>query len=150
MSDEFAPRAESITQGDRALAAQAQNVLNTFRTDNPAEFQEMVGEFDGRNVNLAVFGVGRMNVRVANGDVSVQAGLGTGEMARGAIYMEALQAIRQGVLTPLQAYFRGDIVVRAPSDDMHTAYGFFVKFAELALSSDSMRAHLDTFDSEFR
>jgi hypothetical protein len=150
MPDEFAPRAASVTQGDRIVANQAQQAINTFRADNPAEFQEMVGEFDGRDANLAVFGFGRMNVRIANGEVSVRPGLGTGEMARGAIYLEALQAIRQGVLTPLQAYFRGDIVVRAPSGDLHRAYGFFVRFAELAFASESMREHFDAFDTNFR
>jgi hypothetical protein len=150
MPDEFAPRATSVTQGDQVVAGQARQMINSFRANNPTEFQEMVREFNGRDANLAVFGFGRMNVRIANGDVSVEPGLGSGEMARGAIYLEALQAIRQGVLTPLQAYFRGDIVVRAPSEDLHRAYGFFVRFAELVVASEAMREHLDAFDSNFR
>jgi hypothetical protein len=150
MPDEFAPRAASVTQGDRAVATQAQQMINTFRAENPTEFAEAVREFDGQAANLAVFGFGRMNVRIAGGQVSVQPGLATGDMARGAIYLEALQAIRQGVLTPLQAYFRGDIVVNAPAEDLHRAYGFFVKFAELALASEPMRDHLNTFDNNFR
>lgn len=150
MPDEFVPRSASVTPGDRLVAGQAQQMIDSFRAENPDEFAEAAREFDGQAANLAVFGFGRINVRIADGDVSVEPGLGTGEMARGAIYLEALQAIRQGVLTPLQAYFRGDIVVRASSADLHRVYGFFVKFAELALASDSMRRHLDTFDRDFR
>lgn len=150
MPDEFVARAASVTQGDRVVAGQAQQMIASFRAENPAEFAELAGEFDGQEANLAVFGFGRMSVRIADGDVSVLPGLGTGEMARGAIYLEALQAIRQGVLTPLQAYFRGDIVVRASAGDLHKAYGFFVKFAELAVTADSMHEHLDNFDNNFR
>ncbi|MFJ9026324.1 hypothetical protein ACIRPU_41140 [Streptomyces sp. NPDC102259] len=149
MPDANAPRARSVTPGDQALATRARQVINTFRAEHPAEYQELVHEFDSRDGNLAVFGFGRINVRITNGEVSVEPGLGPGEMARGMIYMEALQAITQGVLTPLQAYFRGDVIVRAPSGDLHTAYGFFVRFAELAFGSETMRTHFDEFRTEF-
>ena len=149
MPDEFAPRAASVTSNDQLIAQQARQMVNTFRTDNPDEFHELVSEFDGRHANLAVFGTGRISVRVANQDVSIEPGLAQGELARAAVYMEALQAIKRGVLTPLQAYFRGDIIVRAPEGDLHKAHGFFVKFAELAFGSDAMRRHFDDFEREF-
>jgi hypothetical protein len=149
MPDEFVPRANSVTSGDQLLAGQAQQMITTFRRDHPAEFREMVTEFDGRDANLAVFGTGRVNVHVANGNVTVQPGLATADLASGAIYMEALQAIKKGVLTPLQAYFRGDIIVRAPENDLHRAYGFFVKFAGIVFASTSMREHFDEFENQF-
>src|SRR5690349_2673747 len=99
MADEFTPRANSVTSGDQLMAGQAQQMIATFRRDHPTEFQEMVSEFDGRDANLAVFGVDRVNAHVANGTVTVQPGLATGDLASGAIYPEALQAIKRGVLT---------------------------------------------------
>lgn len=149
MTDDFAPRAASVTQGDQLVANRARQAITTFKSANPAEFLELVREFDGRAANVAVFGTGRMNVHVANNDVTIQPGLGEGELTSGAIYMEAAQAIMGGRLTPLQAYFRGDIIVRAPAEDLHRAYGFFVRFAELALASDVMRQHFDDFRSDF-
>jgi hypothetical protein len=149
MTDDFAPREASVTPGDQVVANRARQAIATFKADNPAEFLELVREFDGRAANIAVFGTGRMNVRVTHDDVTIDPGLGDGENASGAIYMETAQAIMQGRITPLQAYFRGDIIVRAPSEDLHRAYGFFVKFAELALTSSAMREHFDDFRADF-
>ncbi|MER5200028.1 hypothetical protein ACWD3J_41770 [Streptomyces sp. NPDC002755] len=149
MSDDFAPRAASVTPNDKALATHVKRGVMTFRTDNPAEFQQVVSEFDGRRANLAVLGLGRINVRVGGGDVVIEPGLGPDEMMHGAVYLEAAQAIASGVLTPLQAYFRGDVIVRAPAGDLHNGYGFFIRFAELAFASARMRTQLDELRDEF-
>ena len=69
MPDEFVPRVVSVTQGDQIVAGQARQMINTFRAEIPAEFAELAGEFNGQEANLAVFGFGRMNVRIADGDV---------------------------------------------------------------------------------
>jgi hypothetical protein len=149
MTDDFAPRATSVTPSDRELANHVRRGVTNFRTENPVEFQEMVGEFDGRRANVAVLGFGRINVRVGGGDVVIEPGLASDEMMHGAIYMEAAQAIAGGRLTPLQAYFRGDVIVRAPAGDLHNGYGFFVRFAELAFASANLRAQLDELTNEF-
>ncbi|MGR4880571.1 hypothetical protein ACIPUC_14215 [Streptomyces sp. LARHCF249] len=149
MSEDFAPRATSVTQNDKALANHIRRGVTNFRTENPGEFQEMVREFDGRKANVAVLGLGRVNVRVGGGDVIIDPGLGPAEMMHGAVYLEAAQAIAAGQLTPLQAYFRGDVIVRAPADDLHNGYGFFIRFAELAFTSTSLRAQLAELRDEF-
>ncbi|UXY32434.1 hypothetical protein [Streptomyces sp. HUAS TT20] len=149
MPDDVAPRATSVTENDKALANHVRRGVTNFRNENPAEFQEMVGEFDGRRANLAVLGFGRINVRVGGGDVVIEPGLGPDEMMHGAIYLEAAQAIASGRLTPLQAYFRGDVIVRAPAGDLHNGYGFFVRFSELAFASERLRGQLDELRDEF-
>ncbi|MCP2289450.1 hypothetical protein [Nocardia amikacinitolerans] len=149
MDEDFAPRATSVTDRDRTLANEVRRGVTSFRTENPAEFQEMVGEFDGRKANVAVLDFGRIHVRVGGGDVVIEPGLGEGEMIHGAIYREAAMSIAGGRLTPLQAYFRGDVIVRAPAGDLHNGYGFFVRFAELAFSSARLRTQLDELRDEF-
>ncbi|MFJ3728356.1 hypothetical protein ACIPYQ_38115 [Streptomyces sp. NPDC090045] len=149
MPDDFAPRAASVTDNDRTLAGAVRSGVRDFKTENPVEFREMVGEFDGRQANVAVLGFGRINVRVGGGDVVIEPGLGSGEMMHGAVYRETAQLIAAGRLTPLQAYFRGDVIVRAAAGDLHNGYGFFVRFAELAFGSARLRTQLDELCDEF-
>ncbi len=64
---------------------------------------------------------------------------------RGAVAPETLIAIVEGKLTPLEAFFKGDLIARANSADLHQAYNYFVKFSDAALRSERLQEILVRF-----
>jgi len=137
---------ENAAESDERLARLAQRAVTAFREENSEAYEELVRAFDGRAADLAVFGHGRFNVAVRDGEVVVAPHpRGGGDIARGAIYPETLMAIAEGRTTPLEAHFKGDLIARAPSADLHLAYGYFVKFADRALRSERLRELLEEF-----
>jgi len=131
---------------DESLAKFASRALDAFRDDNADAYKELVEAFEGRSADLSVFGRGRFNVTVAHGEVRIEPRMkGGAEAARGAIYPETLVALAEGRMTPLEAHFKGDLIARAPSADLHLAYGYFVKFAESAMQSERLQELLKEF-----
>jgi hypothetical protein len=125
---------------DERLAKIAAAAVDVFRDENPEAFAELIEAFEGRSADLAVFGHGRFNLSVEHGQVSVEPRMrGGADTARGAIYPETVVALAEGRLTPLEAHFKGDLIARAPSADLHLAYGYFVKFADSAMRSERLQ-----------
>ena len=133
--------------GDK-LARLAKEALQAFREDNPDAYKELVQAYDGKSADLALLGHGRFHVSVSKGEVEVLPNevRGKGVTGLGATTPETLMAIVEGRITPLEAFFKGDIVARAHSDELHQAYNYFVRFSEAALRSK----RLQKVASEFR
>jgi hypothetical protein len=122
------------------LAALAEQAVVAFREENSEAYRELVEAFDGKSANIAVFGVGRFNVAVTDREVRVDQSLKhSPDTARGAIYPEAAVAITEGRISPLESFFKGDLIARAPSPDLHRAYGYLVKFSDTALRSERLQ-----------
>jgi hypothetical protein len=131
---------------DDRLAKFATRAVDAFREEDGDAYAEVVKAFEGRSADIAVFGHGRFNLSVEKGQVRVAPRLrGGANTARGAIYPETLIALAEGRLTPLEAHFKGDLIARAPSAELHRAYGYFVKFAETALRSARLQELLNEF-----
>jgi hypothetical protein len=131
---------------DERLAKLAGRAVDAFREENGDAFEELVREFEGQSADLAVFGHGRFNITVDGGQVRIEARLrGGAATARGAIYPETILALAEGRMTPLEAHFKGDLIARAPSADLHRAYGYFVKFADSAMQSERLQELLKEF-----
>jgi hypothetical protein len=134
--------------GDQSkeLAALAHKAVDAFREENTEAYRELVEAFEGRSADLALFGLGKFNVTVEKGEVRIEPKLrGGAGTARGATYPEVVMALASGELTPLEAHFKGDLLARAPSGDLHLAYGYFVRFSDLALQSERLRGLLTEF-----
>lgn len=133
---------------DEELADIARQAVEAFREDQPEAHAELAKTFDGRGADLALLGGhGRFHVEVRDGEVVVDPeAVGKGSLtARGAASPETLMAILEGRLTPLEAFFKGDVIARAKSADLHIAYGYFVKFAEAALTSEGLQKVRERF-----
>jgi len=142
------PSGKRPPSGDGDLARFATRAVEAFREENADAYAELVKEFEGRSADLSVFGHGRLNISVTDGEVRVDPLLrGGAEAAHGAIYPETLVALAEGRLTPLEAHFKGDLIARAPSADLHRAYGYFVKYADTALRSDRLQSLLKEFQA---
>ncbi len=130
------------------LTELANEALRAFREDNPDAFKELVKAYEGKSADVALFGHGRFHVAVSKGDVEIQANRmrGSGATGRGATTPETVMAILEGRLTPLEAFFKGDLVARAESAELHKAYDYFVRFSDSALRSK----RLQQVASEFR
>jgi hypothetical protein len=134
-----------------AVEELAREAIEAFKADSPKEYSTLVKEYEGQSAVVGVFGMGSVNVAVSRGEVH----LGDGEakaktrlIARGATYPETLIAISKGEVTPLEAYHAGDLVVRAPSEELHKAFGFLVKFSEAAIASRGLQRVLDRFKEQ--
>jgi hypothetical protein len=128
------------------LTALAEKAVETFREENADAYRELVQAFDGKSANVAVFGVGRFSIAVTDREVRVDQKLVHGpDTARGAIYPEAAVAITEGRMSPLESFFKGDLIARAPSAELHRAYGYLVKFSDSALRSERLQELVKEF-----
>lgn len=129
------------------LASLANDALRAFREENPEAFKELVKVYDGKSADVALFGHGKFNILVAKGDVDIAPDrMGGSRVAgRGATTPETLMAILEGRLTPLEAFFKGDLVARAQSAELHRAYDYFVRFSEAAIRSQRMQKVIEEF-----
>lgn len=130
------------------LAGLAEKAVEAFREEDSDAFAELVEAFEGKSANIAVFGVGKFSIAVTDHEVRIDQNLLHGpETARGAIYPEAAVAITEGRVSPLESFFKGDLIVRAPSPDLHRAYGYLVKFSDAALRSERLQELVGEFSA---
>lgn len=135
-------RPKGTRNEDAELAKLAHEAVEAFRKDNPDAYDELVRTFEGRGADLALLGGhGRFHAEVRDGEVVIDPDAvgSTPVTARGAASPETLMAILEGRGTPLEEFFRGNVIARAASADLHIAYGYFVKFAEAALTSQGLQ-----------
>jgi hypothetical protein len=145
-------RVKEQRKKDEELAELAREAVEAFRKEQPEAHEELVRAFDGRSADLALLGGnGRFHVEVRDGEVVVDPeAIGKGRLtARGAASPETLMAIMEGRLTPLEAFFKGDVIARAKSADLHIAYGYFVKFADAALTSEGLQKVRERFSRTY-
>ncbi len=145
------PRPGPGPQGRDRVAALAQEALEAFRKDLPSQFKQLVEAFEGRGADVALLGHGRFHIAVRNGDVSIEpnrtkAGPASG---RGAATPETIHSILNGESTPLEEFFRGNLIAQAPSEELHRVYDYFVEHADAALRSERMQKVADRFRKEF-
>lgn len=132
------------------VTALAKEALDAFRADLPEQYQELVAAFDDRAAELALLGHGRFQIAVRDGEVSINPSHPKGgKTGRGAAAPETVHAILNGESTPLEEYFRGNLIAQAPSEELHRVYDYFVQFADAALRSERMQKVADRFRKEF-
>src|SRR6185436_6091362 len=120
-------------------AALAEEALNTFRKENAEAYRELTKTFEGRAADVVLLGNGKFHISVANGEVRIEPERIKGSgVPRGMVSPETLVEILEGRRTPLEAFFAGDLVAHADSQDLHLAYNTFVKFADTALRSKKL------------
>jgi hypothetical protein len=126
----------------------AREALEAFKADAPKEYQALVKEYEGQSAVVGVFGMGSVDVAVSRGEVHVGESKSKDKkrpFAHGATYPETILAISRGEITPLEAFHAGDLVVRAPSEELHKAFGYMVKFSDAALGSRGLQRVLGKF-----
>ena len=129
----------------------AHKALGAFRSDAKKEYDTLVKAYEGCNAVVGIFGMGSVTVAVSKGEVHINPNpkqVSTKTVGRGATYPETLVALSKGQLTALEAFHRGDLVARAESGDLHTAYGFLVKFSDAALRSARLQGVLGEFQTK--
>lgn len=151
-----AKSASSARRGEQSqtgteLVKLAHEAVEVFQKENPTAFNELVSEFDGKSADLALLGHGRFHARVQKGNVSFEPNVarGAGSTGRGAIAPEVLMAILEGRLTPLEAFFKGDLIARSESANLHLVYNKFVEFSHLALRSKDLQDVLSRFKERY-
>jgi hypothetical protein len=133
------------------LAALANEAVRAFREENGEGFRELVNAYEGQSADVALFGHGRLHIAVSHGTVDIRPDQmrGSGATGRGATTPETLLAILEGKLTPLEAFFKGDLVARSSSAELHKAYDYFVRFSGTALRSRRFQQLLEQFRQTF-
>jgi hypothetical protein len=139
------------SESSAQLAALAKEAVSAFREENAAAFQELVTAYNGKSADIALYGHGKFNIAVAGGELQVVPNelRGEGATGRGATTPETFIALLEGKLTPLEAYFKGDLVVRANSAELHTLYGYFTRFSDAALRSKKLQQVVVGFRQAF-
>jgi hypothetical protein len=146
--------AEEITsklppKGNEQLARIAEQALVAFRTDCPAEFATLVRAYENSSAAVGVFGLGNVTLAVKDGEVRINPPTEDCPplVGRGATYPEVISALARGQITALDAFNRGDMLVRtAETDELHKAYTFFAEFCGKALESRKLIDVLSTFE----
>lgn len=133
------------------LVALAHEAVDAFRKENPKAHRELVSAFEGESADVALFGHGRFHVSVKGEEIEINPGRvrGKASTGRGAIAPETLVDIAEGRLTPLEAFFKGDLIARARSDDLHRVYNYFVEYSDAALRSGRLQKVLEQFREKY-
>ena len=135
-------------RGRKLVADLAQRAIEAFRTDARKEFDQLVKTYEGCGAVVGIFGLGSVTITVHDGSVHVDAADRAREtklLARGAAYPETVIAISEGRMSPLEAFHTGDLVVRAPSEELHKAYGLMVTLSDAAIRSSRLQGVLKDF-----
>jgi hypothetical protein len=135
-------------EGQRQLAEIAQRALEAFRADAREAYAQLVKEYDDSSAVIGVFGLGAVTLTVSGGEAVIheKAPDKPGRLvARGAAYPETILALSEGRITPVEAFHSGDLVVRAPSEELHRAFGLLVKHSETAIRSARLQEVLREF-----
>ncbi|MBL3596353.1 hypothetical protein JMM63_12345 [Rhodovulum sulfidophilum] len=137
----------SPEDGAKAVEKLAADALAGFKADAKKEYAELVKQYEGASATVGVFGMGSVEVSVLSGEVHINPGAKRMGEQRGvgAISPEALVAISEGKMTVLDAFHRGEIVVRAGSEALHEGYDSFLKNSEAALKSNRLQKTLAEF-----
>ncbi|MFX0211714.1 MAG: hypothetical protein ACFFDT_37400, partial [Candidatus Hodarchaeota archaeon] len=87
------------------LADLAEDVIRTFREENPDTFSELLKVYDKKSADVVILGYGKLHVSIQNEKVQVEPGLlqGTASTIHGAFTPDTLIAIFEGHLSPLDA-----------------------------------------------
>jgi hypothetical protein len=142
---------KSQQEAGKKLAALAEETVRAFREENGEAYEELVKAFEGRSADVGLLGHGGFHVAVRGKKLSIEANAfrGDASTAHGVTSPETVLDIAEGRLTPLEAYFKGDLLVRAKSPDLHLAYDYFVKFADAAARNKRLRDLIEKFRDEF-
>lgn len=134
-------------EGAKAVAKLAEEALAGFKADAKGAYSELVKQYDGASATVGVFGMGSVLVTVKGGEVHFNSDEKRKDKVRGvgAISPEALVAISEGKMTVMDAYHRGEVVVRAGSESLHEGYDSFVRHSESALKSKRLQKTLEQF-----
>jgi hypothetical protein len=140
-----------LEESSRELATLSEEAVQAFREENPEPYEELVQAFEGKSADIALLGHGRFHISVQEGQVRIEPNVmrGGASTGRGAITPETLTEIVEGRLTPLEAFFKGDLIARANSADLHQVYDYFVKFSDAALRSERLRELLGRFRAQY-
>lgn len=135
----------------RRLAQLAEEAIGAFREENPEAHRDLVRAFEGQSADVALLGHGRMHVAVRDGEVKLDPdrAVGPDSTGRGAIAPETVVEIVEGRLTPLEAFFKGDLIARAHSDDLHKVYDFMVRYSDTAMRSKRLQELLKRFREQY-
>ena len=111
-------------EGAKAVAKLAEDALAGFKADAKGAYSELVKQYEGVSASVGVFGMGSVLLSVAKGEVHINPDdkRRGNHRGAGAISPEALVAISEGKMTVLDAFHRGEVVVRAESDALHEGY----------------------------
>lgn len=144
MQDEYQTDPKS---GRKKVAHFLDSAIKAFAADAPGDYKRLVKEYDGRSAVVGLFGIGSASVTVRGGDVVVDGPPDnkTRLIARAATHPETILALAEGRTTAMEAFHVGDLVVRAPSDELHRAFGHMVQLSEPVLRSAKLQAVLKEF-----
>lgn len=135
------------SDGNKIVAQYAERALKAFASDAPKDYKKLIEAYNGQSAVIALFGVGSAAVAVQDGKVLVgeASGKKSRMLARAATHPETISALADGRTTALEAFHVGDLVVRAPSEELHRAFGYMVKMSGSALSSSKLQELLKEF-----
>ena len=130
-----------IEEGNAVLEKIAKEALSAFRSDAKKEYESLVAAYEGASASIGVFGLGSVTVAVREKKAGINppANQCPPMVGRAAVRPETVVAISEGKVTVLDAYHKGDLIVRAESGELHKAYGFLVKFSDAALRSEKLQ-----------
>lgn len=138
-------------EASRELVRLAEEGIAAFREENPEAYKDLVRGFEGQSADVALLGHGRMHVSVSDGEISLEPDrvAGAESTGRGAIAPETVVEIVEGRLTPMEAFFKGDLIARARSENLHKAYGFMVSYSDTAMRSERLQEILARFRKQY-
>jgi hypothetical protein len=121
--------------------------VETFREENLEAYKELVEALNGKSADVALLGHGKFHISIETGNLRIRPGVTRGAKSTGTCIVapETLNAILDGRLTPLEAFFEGDLIARADLADLYRAYRYFVRFSDAALRSAKLKELLTRF-----
>lgn len=136
--------------GNQTVANLLRQAVDAFSADAKEDYAALVREYEGESAVVGIFGMGSATIGVNGGKVVVGNDERAGKarsVGRGSTYPETIVALAEGRMTVLEAFHTGDIVVRAPSEDLHKAYGLAVKMTGAAIGSKRLQSVMKEFRS---
>jgi len=131
----------------KELSELAKSVITTYSKENPKAFESLIEKYNGESADVAIFGVGKIHIKVNNGEVSVDSdrSFGKGSTGMGAVHPKTIVSIVEGKMTVIEAFHKGDLIAQSKSDNLHRVYNDFVQYSETLIESDQNPKYYDRF-----
>lgn len=140
-------RKKMVDDHSHELSELIMDIVKIFKREDPKGYEEIIKAFNGKSADVALLGQGKFHISIQENEIKIVPGIIRGETStgRGAIAPETLNLIFEGKLTPLEAFFKGDLIARSNSEDLHKVYNTFVKYSKVILKTKEYTELIERF-----
>ena len=140
-------RNKNITNKSEQLVKLANGAIEAFKKEDLGLYSEFIREYENQSLDVVITNYGIFHFSIENGKPVLTPGhlKGSGTPVHVTVSPETLIRLIEEDITPINAYFRGLIGVKANSNIMHTSYNFLFEFMDVFKRSKTLQQYIEDF-----